>query len=310
MDVSPLTDADIAWAWQDAPPASVSDGPPAGVVSIHAALDAWRAGLAREQHLPRLTIGIPRIDRATRGLQPGECFTILGRTGCGKTMLAGNIAEHMLRQRPASAILLVNLEMPCPQLIARQLRSYFRRAEDGIERDALADQLDVEGFCQRYQNLYFLDGGAVSLDRIKDAAVDLQRHLTPAPLDAIIIDHAGLVRGVRNGSAYEHATATAIEAKQLARQLNTIVVLLVQANRAGKQDDAEPVPLESARDSGAYEENADFLLALGQIVNVPSQGRPYLKARLAKNRRGPVMPVTLSFDPVSLRMAELEETRG
>ncbi len=282
----------------------------ADVLSIHAALALWRSGVTREQHVPRLAVGIPRIDRATRGLQAGECVTVLGRTASGKTLLAGNIVDHMLRQRPASAVLMVNLEMPCPQLIGRMLRQHFRRSEDALEREALTDALDVEVFCHHNQNLYFMDRGAVGLEDIHQAAEDLLRQITPMPLDAIVIDHAGLLRGPRAGSAYERATAGAIGAKQLARVLNTIVVLLVQANRAGKQDDAEPVPLESARDSGAYEENADFLIALGQIVNVPSQGRPHLKARLAKNRRGPVVPVTLSFDPVSLRMSELEENRG
>jgi replicative DNA helicase len=303
-----LVDSDLRWGWHDSPqdnPAVAAD-----VLGIQAALGLWRDGVRREQHIPRLTIGIPRIDRATRGLQNGECFTILGRTASGKTLFAGNIVEHMLRQRPASAVLMVNLEMPCPQLIGRMLRQHFGRAEDAIERDAVADALDVEAFCSTNQNLFFMDRGAVSLEDIHVTASDLLRQIAPMPLDAIVIDHAGLLKGPRSGSAYERATFGAIGAKQLARVLNTIVVLLVQANRAGKQDDAEPVPLESARDSGAYEENADFLVALGQIVNTPGQGRPHLKARLAKNRRGPVVPVTLSFDPISLRMAELEENRG
>jgi hypothetical protein len=34
-----------------------------------------------------------------------------------------------------------------------------------------------------------------------------------------------------------------------------------------------------------------------------------VKLRLAKNRRGPSVPTTMVFDPVSLRMHELEEDR-
>lgn len=124
------------------------------------------------------------------------------------------------------------------------------------------------------------------------------------PIDAIVIDHSGLVKVGRGASAYERASATAIEAKQLARELGTVVVLVIQANRAGKQD-VDPVPLESARDSGAYEENCDFLIAMGQIVNAPGQPSQ-VKCRLAKNRRGPTVPFTLIFDPVSLRLRELD----
>ena len=46
---------------------------------------------------------------------------------------------------------------------------------------------------------------------------------------------------------------------------NLAVFCIVQANRAGKAK-ADPVPLEAARDSGAFEENADFVLAFGGVV--------------------------------------------
>lgn len=312
---APLDADAIAWAWPDTPVdrgAAVPSPLPIrqGAISISTALAGWRSGLVREKHVPRLMTGFPRIDRATRGLQSGECFQIIGRTASGKTMLSGNIFDNMVTQRPASAFLIVNLEMPSPQLIGRMLRQRFARTEDAIERDALADQLDVENFVQRNQNLYFLDRGAVSLDDIRQEAEDLIQRIAPTPLDGILIDHAGLLRSHRAGSAYERATHAAIGAKQLARELNTIVMLIVQANRGGKQEDNEPVPLESARDSGAFEENADFVLALGSIVNVPHAGRPHVKARLAKNRRGPVVPLTISFDPLSLRMGEMDEAHG
>jgi replicative DNA helicase len=279
-----------------------------GAISIHSALLAWRNTVLREQHIPRLQTGIPRIDRATRGIQPGELFGILARTGSGKTMLTSAIVDSMLGQRPASAVLVCNLEMPCSQLMGRTLRMHFRRTDDALELAARADTLDVEAFVQRYQNLYFLDCGAVSLAQIQRAAEDLQRQIAPIPVDAIVVDHCGLVRSGRSGSAYEQATQTAIGLKQLARQMETIVLAVIQANRAGRQD-TEPVALESARDSGAYEENCDFLLGMGPIVFAPS-GNPTIKCRLAKNRRGPNVPVTLTYDPIGLHLRELEEHRA
>jgi replicative DNA helicase len=185
---------------------------------------------------------------------------------------------------------------------------HFRRTDDALEVAARTDTLHVEAFVQKHQNVYFLDCGAVSLAQIEGAAKDLMRQIGPMPLMAVVVDHCGLVRAGRGGSAYERATERAIGLKQLARQLETIVVAVVQANRAGKQD-ADPVPLESARDSGAYEENCDFLVAMGQIVT-STANPPTIKCRLAKNRRGPEVPVVLSLDPISLRLRELEEHRA
>jgi len=272
------------------------------------AVSAWRKSLDREQQIPRLTTGYGRLDRATKGVQPGELFSILARTGSGKTLIADEILSSWIRQRPASAFIAANLEMPCEQLIARMMRKHFRRTEDVIEKQALADDLDVANLTQTYRNLYFIDRGAITLDYIRQQAERLAAMIHPAPIDAIVIDHAGLVKVGRGSSAYERASATAIEAKQLARELRTVVLLVIQSNRAGRQD-ADPVPLESARDSGAYEENADFLLTMGQIVHAPACP-PQIKCRLAKNRRGPQVPFTLVFDPVSLRLREIDEQHG
>jgi replicative DNA helicase len=305
-----LTDADIQWqGWStDDPSASATSN----AVTIHEGLSAWRDTVIRERKIPRLRIGIPSFDRAMRGLQPGELFGIVARTASGKTHLTNHIVEDMLAQRPTSAVLVVNLEMPVTQLVGRLLRRYFKMTDESLEREIQSDSLEVNRFVQRFANLRFLDRGALSLDQIAQDASDLQRALGPTSLDAIVIDHCGLLRSSRGSSAYERATDNAIGLKQLARRLNTIVVAVIQANRAaGKPGDDEPVALESARDSGAYEENADFMISMGPLMDGRPKGLPnYVKLRLAKNRRGPQIPVTLVFDRTSLRLHELEEHRG
>jgi replicative DNA helicase len=318
VPLPPLTDEDIPFGLLSKPaPEAVHEllhpGEPirhTGAISIHSALLSWRNTVLREREIPRLRTGIPRVDRATRGLQRGELFGILARTGSGKTLLVSSIVDDILVQRPASAVLTCNLEMPCAQLMGRTLRMHFRRTDDFLEHAARTDTLELDEFVHRYQNQFYLDCGAIGLSQIQRAFEDLHRQIAPTPIDVIVVDHCGLVRAGRSASAYEKATETAIGLKQLARQLNTVVLAVIQANRAGKQD-RDPVPLESARDSGAYEENCDFLLTLGQIVTPtgPMQW-PTIKARLAKNRRGPEVPVTLTFDPISLRLHELEEHRA
>lgn len=314
-----LTDADIAFGPMSRPaPEAVHallhpDEPFKGSTSAKSfagALSEMRNTVLREDHIPRLTTGFPTLDRAMRGMQGGECLTILARPACLKTQLSLNVVDHFLHHRPGAAYLMVNLEMPATQLVMRQARMFFRQVEAVIERGLRNDSLDVERFCQFHQHLFLYDRGGVTLQQVEQVAGDLQRQLGPTPIDAIVIDHSGLLKVSRSASAYERATEVAIGLKQLARTLNTVVVALVQANRGAKTD-TDPVPLEGARDSGAFEENADFVLSLGQLIDSPAVTRqPYIKARLAKNRRGPCVPVSLTFDPVSMRMAELDEHRG
>ena len=128
-------------------------------------------------------------------------------------------------------------------------------------------------------------------------------------LDAVIIDHPGLVVSDRSSTAYERASANAIGTKQLARRLDTVVGSIVQANRgAAKDTERAPAALESTRDSGCWEENADFVLALSQLIEKP--GRQPHVGRLQKNRRGPNVSLALGFDPKTLRMAEVDEAGG
>jgi replicative DNA helicase len=277
-----------------------------GATSVYSAMASFREQLDRDE-ADRLRVGIPRIDRATRGVEPGELFFLLGRTASLKTMAALNILRFQVKTWERSAFLLVELEMPRAQLIRRLLRMEFNRSDELLDVAIKAGTINLERFCEKYQHLYFVDQGAVSLAQIERYARDLQQQLGDVVLKAIHIDHAGLIRPEHGtGSSYERASATAIGLKQLARTLALPVFCIVQANRGGIKTDGEPVNLEAARDSGAYEENADFVLSFSAITE-PAGEAPFVKMRLAKNRRGPHVPTVLGFDPVTLKMAERTE---
>jgi replicative DNA helicase len=279
-----------------------------GPSSIYAAVAAFRHRLECGD-ADRLSFGLGRIDRATRrGIEPGEFAAYLGRTASLKTMWMLNHVRQIVMKRTDMSVLLVELEMPREQLVRRVLRMEYNRTDELLDTAINAGVIDLERFCDRYQHLYFLDAGGLALSTIKRHTQDLQRQLD-IPVGAVFIDHAGLIRPEHpSGSSYERATATAVGLKQLARDLNLAVFCIVQANRAGNRQDGEPVNLESARDSGCFEENADFVLAFSNIIE-PAGGQPFVKVRLAKNRHGPMVPTTIGFDPLSLKMHERDEMR-
>ena len=94
-----------------------------------------------------------------------------------------------------------------------------------------------------------LQQGACTLAEIETAAREVKER--EGQLDAVIIDHSGLVVSDRSSTAYERASANAIGTKQLARRLDTVVGSIVQANcGAAKDTERAPAALESARDSG------------------------------------------------------------
>src|SRR5262245_26008705 len=217
-----------------------------GPTSIYSAVASFQQHLSRDD-TTRLPFGLGRVDRATRGIEPGELAILLGRTASLKTMWALNLVRLLVKARPRAAGLVVEMEMPREQLVRRLLRMDYNRSDELLDAAIKARTIDLERFCETYQNLYFVDQGCVSLAVIERYACDLRRQLGDVPLDWLLLDHAGLLKPEStSGGAYERASAAAIGLKQLARSLAIPVFCIVQANRAGNQTNGEPVNLEAA----------------------------------------------------------------
>lgn len=278
-----------------------------GVTALEAFCNETIAG-----RRPGIPVGIPALDRATGGIQRGELWLDIGRTDSLKTMTYTSRLLWLLEHQPDLAWLVVNCEMPAAQMIERIARMHLGMTVRQLETAVKTGDEGLTALATLLTRLHFLDHGSVSLSEIGIEAEALAARVAPYRLGGIVIDHAGLIRGERgqNGGSYDRATQTAIGLKQLARQRELVVFCVVQANRGGKADEGTPVALESARDSGAFEENADFALTYSSITEARNGRLPWIKVRLSKNRRGPRVSATLGFDPRTLRMREIDEASG
>jgi replicative DNA helicase len=258
-----------------------------------------------------LPLGVsPAIDRQMRGgIEPGECMFIVARPGSLKTMLVLNVLRRWMARRPRELFPLVELEMPQRQLTERFARMFFQLSSEAVDERRIAGLLDIEGFKASIAGLRVVDEGAMGLRDIEQRIRLTLRQSPDSRLGGVVIDHCGLVRGVQGASSYDRATETAIGIKQLARRLEVPIVALVQANRTAAQSSrtGDPPEMEQARDSGAYEENADFMLTMSAIQPPDVASIPHVTIKLAKNRRGAEWITKLGFDGTSLRMAELDD---
>src|SRR5262249_37930381 len=138
----------------DAPTANV------GPISIFRAVEAFRQRHERND-TDRLLFGIRQLDRATRGVEPGELVIELGRTASLKSMFQQCHLRALVRARPNSAFLAISMEMPAAQWVRRMLRQDSHRSDEQLDAAIGNGQVHLEGFCQRYQNVYFVDQGAL-----------------------------------------------------------------------------------------------------------------------------------------------------
>lgn len=272
------------------------------------AVEQWASMPAISERVLPLGI-IPAIDQQMRGgLEPGECLFNLARPGSLKTMLVLNILRRWLARRSDEFFVLAELEMPRRQLIERLARMYFQLPSDVLDARRRSVVLDVDAFKRAMAGLCVIDDVGLSLRDVEQRIKLAQRQMQPdRVLGGVVIDHCGLVRASQGTSAYDRATETAIGIKQLARRMETPVLAIVQANRtaAATSRGGDPPEMEQARDSGAYEENADFMLSMSAIQN--TNGNQYVTVKLVKNRRGAPWITQVGFDPHSLRMAELTD---
>lgn len=240
-----------------------------------------------------LRTGIPGIDRATKGLRPGEMIVIAARPGCGKSVLADQIAANVARG--GGRVLAFNLEMKNKQLAGRQFVRLMRRTEDDTLTWLETDEGQAQ-FWKRSQEVSALpidveDASDMTIGEIRAIA---RRHKLEHPdLALITIDFLGLVAGglKRVESREREMAHVARQVKNLASELAIPVLLLAQLNRESEKQGREP-QLHNLRESGEIEAAADMVIFIhhdGEVHDGPGgraagEGVP-ADLIIAKNRR-------------------------
>lgn len=232
-----------------------------------------------------LITGYDEIDKNIGSFVGGDYIALGGSTGTGKTSIALNIARQLCMQD--KKVLYCSLEMPLEQLQNRfvcingNLNALkFRSCGFNIEEYGKYKN-ELKGL--KEWNLFVLTDYNLTVEKLKLYSLQQQKQ----GLDFIIIDYLGLMSGYGNKSLYEKSTIISRKLKTLATELNIPILVLVQLNRDLKaRQDKRPV-LSDIRESGAIEQDADFVLfAHRESVYNPKVDKRDLEIIIAKNRHG------------------------
>ncbi len=237
--------------------------------------DHWadvEAGVA----MPPLETGLEQLDMLlSGGLRPGEHVVVAGLTSMGKTAFAGGLAVKWALD-DGRRVLYHSGEMPKRWNMTVRMQAI---ASGLSASHILQGQLDEEemdhlaAVSRKLDGLFVHDRPSASIDHI---AAEARRLWALGGLSAIFVDHLGLVRhrkehGDNGAQAIGRSTKILVD---LAKELNCVVVTLVQLNRAARKNEAarkeaDPgkwwtkvgIPrVEQLRDSGEIEEDADVIL--------------------------------------------------
>lgn len=257
--------------------------------------DDWIAEVEKRfdpnQRSRGLSTGIKSLDEMLepKGLVRGSLFVIGARPKMGKTTLYSQLAINCALNEKLPSIMF-SLEMPDKQILERMIgqasgvnTDIFYRGAGRDEEFAIANARLAE--MVESQNLYIDDTPGASLSHIIAESRRIKRER--GKVGMVLVDYLTLMtaeKADRNDLAYGLITKGL---KNLAKELECVVVLLTQLNRdLEKRVNKRPLPSDS-RDTGQIEQDCDYWMGIyreGAYDENYPQGDTELLLRL--NRHG------------------------
>lgn len=231
-------------------------------------------GMDRPDDRKLIRLGHDRVDKILGGAERGDMIVLGGRPGMGKSALAAcwamNVAQAGL------GVAEINAEMTTAQMSRRHISDLlfarfgmnapmYRDIRSGTLTDdhrAMIAQIQVD---HESLPLMMVKRSGLTLGRIR-AMLNRQKMLWEAQgvkMSLVVIDHAGLVAPDEGGrSRNEDQTIVSGRLKEMAEELDVVMVALAQLNRQVEQRDDKRPQLADLRDSGSWEQDADVVLGV------------------------------------------------
>lgn len=266
-----IADATVLYAGEEVPVYSLAEIEP-----------SYRSQ-ARQSNTTILNLSrwIPSLQRAVRGLLPGELAVILAATGVGKTALLQNLA---IMASPL-ATLLFEFELP-PELTFER----FLGAATGIPcEEVFANYSSGIAFDWRrpddkpMDHIFVCSKAGMNVTELERVILKSELKLGVKPV-LVLIDYVQLVSG-SGKSRYERTSDVAEKLKQTARRTNTIIFIASQVSRPEAEDQngrKVGVSLYDGKDSGSIENSCGLVIGAWREPGYPQ----WLKLKILKNSKG------------------------
>jgi replicative DNA helicase len=287
-----------------------------GLVHASSIAKDWIRGVVDQQEgkpSEGFTTGIPELDSllAPKLLVPGSLVVVGARPKMGKSALLAKLTGHF-GTRLQMPSLIFSMEMGDQEVVERLITGESDLSPDVFYRPMTSDQFqkltDGSGKIIKSE-IYIDDTPGLTVEHIKSESRKISRKKR---VGIIAVDYLTLMsapKADRNDLAYGNITK---QLKNLARELNCIVLLLTQLNRSLESRtniiDRKPSPSDS-RDTGQIEQDCDIWIGLfraGAYETVPNPGLTELLVRL--NRKGKTGSVYL--DMKAGYFESMDATRG
>lgn len=198
----------------------------------------------------------PDCDRVFQKLRRKELVIVAARPSVGKSSLMRSVALHAAHR--GHNVLIESLEDSAENIALGMAATSSGVCKTGFPH---AHPLDQKGFISALRALALPNLHVYDQDRaIGEIIARAKAHHATTPLDLVCIDYLGQIMECRDGTSTSNK-ASAIgnvtkALKDLATDLNCVVICLAQFNRESVKEGREP-RLSDLKDSGDIEQDCD-----------------------------------------------------
>ena len=243
------------------------------------------------------------FDRTMGGLQRGGLYVIAARPGCGKTDYSLQLAVQLAKRYH---VRYQSMEMTVEQITQRILSRVCQINSEKFRNKSLYpnEQAQVIEVGNRMQELRLIldEATALSVETVRSK-------IASSRPDVIFIDYLGLMQaGERKGrTAWEMTKEVTGGLKSLAKETNTVMVVMVQLNRMTDKTNSKP-SLSDLYGGSSVESDADGVLFLcPDRDDRPLSGDDFksVDVVIAKNRHGMTRTLHYNWQPQYHRYIEV-----
>lgn len=287
-------------------------------------IDSFKIDFAKrvenEDDIAGLRTGLVELDDALNGLMGGQYIIIAGRPAMGKTAVALNMMENIMKN--GGSVLIFSMEMKKHQLMYRMLANQGDILLDNLRRGRLTEReaftmAEVIKNIRESWDLRIVDKGGLTFSAIKNYI--LKEHHR-RPLDIVMIDYLQLMSlvGTDGDNKNDKIGEISKGIKALALDLDIPIVVLSQLSRdVEKRANKRPVNSD-LRDSGAIEQDADVILFpyRDEVYHEDTEDKGIAEIIIGKQREGEAKTIRTYFEgqysrfKTMISRAELEERKA
>jgi len=212
-----------------------------------------------KQGITGLPIGYDNVDRRLNGLENGDLIILAGRPAMGKSTLALNIIENVIKNKKRA--IFFSLEMPKERVIDKMTSSISGVEFQSIKTGELTNN-DWGLLTQAYtvlKNANLIIDDKANQD-IRTIAIKCKKLNAREKLDLIVIDYMQLVRHKSTKSRFDEVSEVSRMLKSLAKDIGCPVLALSQLSRDVESRGDKRPKMSDLRESGQIEQDADVIM--------------------------------------------------